>query len=82
MFVRRDGSLFVTQFEEWRAFARRPPSPEGKRNAIVSIDITGNAAVAKTDLVWPGIHYVDYLSLLKVGGRWLIVHKTWWQEAR
>lgn len=82
MFVRRDGSLFVTPLTEWRAFARRPTSPDGKRNTIVSIDITGSAAVAKTDLEWPGVHYVDYLSLLKVGGEWRIVHKTWWQEAR
>lgn len=82
MFVRRDSSLYVTPFEQWIAFTRERPTVEGKTNRIVMVDIAGDAAVAKTDLLWPGIHYVDYLSLLRVGGEWRIVHKIWWQEPR
>jgi hypothetical protein len=42
----------------------------------------GNAAVVKTDLEWPNIHYVDYLSLLKIDGEWKIVNKIWHQERK
>ena len=51
-------------------------------NRIVSVDMRGTAAVVKTDLSWPNVHYVDYLSLLKVEGEWKIVNKIWWQERR
>ena len=42
-------------------------------------DITGTAAVAKVDLQWPRVHYVDYLSLIKIGDEWKIVNKIWHQ---
>lgn len=82
MFVRRDGSLYMTPFEDWVAFTRRPGMAAGKENRLLSIDIAGSAAVAKVDLEWPGVHYVDYLSLLKTRGEWRIVTKIWWQEPR
>lgn len=34
----------------------------------------------KTELVWPTIRYVDYLSLLEIDGRWWIVNKIWHEE--
>ena len=82
MFVRSDGTLYERSFEEWAMFAERPPAPEGKENHLVSVDVTGTAAMAKTELFWPGVHYVDYLSLLKMDGEWRIVQKIWWQESR
>jgi hypothetical protein len=71
-------------FNEWVRFAEGTPPADksGYHNEILSIDIAGNAAVAKTDLRWPTVHYVDYLSLLKVGDEWKIVSKIWFQERR
>lgn len=82
MFARANGTLFVTSFEDWVAFTRRPADPAGKVNRVISIDVTGSAAVAKTELDWPTVRYVDYLSLLKVGDAWRIAHKIWWQESK
>lgn len=75
--------LFDSPFSEWVGFTERnqPPSDtSGYVNTVVSVDIAGNAAVVKTDLVWPNVHYVDYLSLLKIDGQWRIVNKIFHAE--
>ncbi len=78
--ITRDGPTRIP-FAEWSARMTRPlPNPEQFRNRVVSVDVVGMAAVAKTDLDWPSVHYVDYLSLLKVDGEWKIVNKIWHQE--
>jgi len=73
-------------FPEWVKFTNgEAPAPADYpryKNQILSVDIGGNAASVKTDLEWPGVHYVDYLSLLKVGEEWKIVNKIWWGEPR
>ena len=43
---------------------------------ISSIDVAGNAAVAKLEITKPGWVVTDYMSLLKVDGSWVIVNKT------
>jgi hypothetical protein len=82
--VGREGDVMIIPFEQWAASweGREPRDVTKYHNEIVSADITGTAASVKTDLQWPDVHYVDYLSLLKVGGEWRIVNKIWWQEPR
>jgi hypothetical protein len=76
-----EGEADWEPFEEWVVYTRGDaPDPTGRNNRIVSIDITGNAASVKTDLAWPHVHYVDYLSLLKIDGNWVIVNKIWNRE--
>ena len=43
---------------------------------VASIDVAGNAAVAKLEITKPGWVVTDYMSLLKVDGRWVIVNKV------
>lgn len=71
-------------FEEWAQFTNgdAPEDLSGYTNEIVSIDLAGHAAVVKTDLNWPTIRYIDYLSLLKIEGEWKIVNKIWFQERK
>jgi|SRR5687768_5477874 len=70
-------------FESWAANMTRPmPNPQQYKNTILSIDIAGNAAVAKTELDWPKVRYVDYLSLLKINGEWRVVNKIWHTESK
>lgn len=77
-----DGGVVRIPFAQWSARMSRPlPDPGARTNRILSVDIAGNAAVAKTELVWPTVRYVDYLSLLKVKGEWKIVNKIWHEEA-
>ncbi len=72
-----NGELIVIPFEQWLGYFAEPQTrdPDTHVNRIVSVDMQGNAAVAKTDLEWPDVHYVDYLSLLQVEGEWKIVNK-------
>ncbi|HPA52839.1 MAG TPA: nuclear transport factor 2 family protein [Thermoanaerobaculia bacterium] len=44
---------------------------------MVSIDVAGDAAVAKVELDYPKVFFVDYLSLLKIDGVWKIAQKTY-----
>ncbi len=76
-----EGAVEWEPFQEWVVYTRgKAPDPAGRNNAIVSIDITGRAAVVKTALAWPSVHYTDYLSLLKIDGEWKIVNKIWHRE--
>ncbi len=56
---------------------------EGKKNnrlgRIVSIDYENDAAVAKIEILMPGLEriYTDYLLLLKYQGMWKIIHKSY-----
>ena len=48
-----------------------------RTDKIVSIDFSGpNSALAMVELSIPGSDFIDFLSLLKIGGRWRIIAKT------
>ncbi|MFC5760047.1 MULTISPECIES: nuclear transport factor 2 family protein [unclassified Rhizobium] len=44
---------------------------------IDSIDIAGDAATVKVTDEFAGMRFTDYLSLLKIDGRWTIVSKLY-----
>ena len=48
----------------------------------MSVDVVGDAAVAKLELKRPDAVITDYMSLLKVDGRWQIVNKIYTRETR
>lgn len=80
--AKKEGGLWVIPVEEWAASweGREPRSTERYRNRIISVDVYGAAASVKTQLDWPEVRYVDYLSLVEVDGEWRIVNKIWTQE--
>ncbi|MES2935447.1 MAG: nuclear transport factor 2 family protein [Pseudomonadota bacterium] len=41
----------------------------------VSIDVLGDVASAKVHCVMLGFNYVDFLSLIRIEGKWVIVNK-------
>ena len=45
---------------------------------IESIDVEGDAASAKVTDNFAGMRFTDYLSLLKIDGRWTIVNKLYY----
>lgn len=60
------------------------PSPASRKEAyksrIVRIDVTGDSAVAVlAEENFMGANFTDYFSLLKIGGAWKIVNKTFVQ---
>lgn len=75
----RGSDFTITPYEEWAAATASgtPRSVDEYKNELISIRINGHAAVAETELYWPGIYYYDYLTLLKVNGSWKIVNKSW-----
>ena len=40
-----------------------------------SIDVTGNQAAVKLRIENQDVKYIDYLNLMKIDGKWWIVHK-------
>lgn len=84
LFWIRDGQFSQRTSAEYIAGASgKPPADENKRKrSIESIDITGNAAVAKVVLDYPQVRFTDYMSLLKIDGEWKIVNKTFESEPK
>lgn len=55
----------------------RPAEDEDRRSRRIAwIDVAGTAAVARIELDYPGVFFVDYMSLLKTAEGWRIVNKT------
>ena len=84
LFFIRDGKVTTRTSEEYIAGARgTPPADEAQRKRwIESVDIAGNAGVAKIILDYPTARFVDYMSLLKIDGEWKIVNKTFYSEPK
>lgn len=62
--------------------AKRNPGNRGwAEKRIADIDITGDAAVARLELGGPQSAVTDYMTLLRIEGRWLIVNKTFTRRA-
>jgi Putative lumazine-binding len=74
----RDGQFVKTEIAEY--IARAPGKPaadeDQRRRRIDSIDIVGDAAIAKITLDYPEVTFTDYMTLLKVDGEWRIVSKV------
>lgn len=80
----RDGQLAFRTADEYIGGASgRPPADEAQRKRrIVSVHITGNAAIGIIELDYPATHFVDYMTLLKVGDEWRIINKSFFAMPR
>src|SRR5688500_6916723 len=86
MLFARDGKLAVVPIGEYitrvGSEQRKPGEVDSTERRVVSVDVVGDAAVAKLELKRPEALLTDYMSLLKVDGRWLIVNKIFTRERR
>jgi hypothetical protein len=84
LFWMRDGQFHQRTSADYIAGASGEPAEDEaeRRRRIVSIDRTGDAAVVKLELDYPGALITDYMAMLKVDGRWQIVNKTFHVEPR
>ena len=80
----REGKYTTRSFAYYIAGMTGKPAPyEGKRKRwIESVDVAGNAAVGKIVLDYPSGRFVDYMTLLKLGGEWKIVNKSFYFEPK
>ena len=53
-----------------------------RKRSIESIEVSGNAAIAKIVLDYPTVKFTDYMTLLKIDGEWKIVNKAFFAEPR
>ena len=80
----REGKFSTRSFAEYiGGFTGKPAADEAQRKrSIDSIDVSGNAGVAKITLDYPSTRFVDYMSLLKIDGEWKIVTKIFYAEPK
>ena len=62
------------EFYTWYAPEKMNPELEWETE-FYSVDITGNIASVKLRLENQIVKYIDYLNMMKIAGRWWIVHK-------
>lgn len=76
-----DGQVSVLPLAQWLKSVRERPAPKAKGlardDAILLIDQSGpTTALVKVKCQMPPRYFTDYLNLLKVGGRWVVVQKV------
>ena len=76
MFFVKDGALAGVSQPEWwaRSDANKSPVAASSRQIPV-VDVAGDAAFAKVVSVYPTHRFEDYMSLMRIDGRWWIVGK-------
>jgi len=86
MLFAREGELVVVPIGEYitrvGSESLKPGEVDSTERKVVSVDVVGDAAVAKLELKRPNAVLIDYMSLLKVDGRWLIVNKIFTRDMR
>lgn len=77
LFWVKDGALAQKTSAEFAAGASGKPADDEARRArrVLLVDVSGDAAIAKVELDYPTGPIIDYLSLLKIKGAWVIVNK-------
>jgi hypothetical protein len=80
----QDGQLRIrTSADYISGFRGTPSADEAKRRRrVVMTDVSGDAAIAKVELDYPDALVTDYFTLLKIGGEWKIVHKSFHRRAK
>ncbi len=86
MLFAREGKLVVVPIGEYitrvGSESLKPGEVDSTERKVVSVDVVGDAAVAKLELKRPNVVLTDYMSLLKLDGRWLIVNKIFTRDMR
>jgi len=77
----QDGKLTVLPRAQWLQWVRERGSPKSKGlardDAILQVDQAGpTTALVKVKCQIPPRYFTDYLSLLKVDGRWVVAQKV------
>ena len=83
LWVRRDSTLGeLTQAQWYAGFRGHAGEEERGTLRVTAILQTRDAASATIVEDYPTSRYTDYVSLLRLGGRWWIVNKIYTVEAR
>lgn len=86
LFAAIDGKLVNVPREEWCKLIEGRPSPKAKgqtreHDRVLSVDITGpDTAMVKVNCAILPRFFTDYLSLIRLDGRWQVINKTYTAE--
>ena len=80
----QDGQLRVrTSADFIGGFTGKPAADEAQRKRrVLMTDATGDVGIAKVELDFPDVRFIDYFTLARVGGAWKIIHKTYQRQAK
>ena len=76
-FLLDQGQLRIVDREEYVSWSNpQDANPELKwETEFYAIDVTENIAAVKLRLECQEVRYIDYFNMMKLDGRWWIVHK-------
>jgi hypothetical protein len=82
-----EGAVKVLPRDEWLAAVRGRVKPKDagleRLDRILSVDVAGpDMAFVKVACQMPPRYFTDYLSLLRVDGKWLVAQKVYSTEKR
>ena len=85
LFSNSGGEFLDWSRDKWFNVVNERPSPKSqglsRHDRIISIDMSdGTTAIAKLTCAVPPRYFTDYLTLLKLDGRWQIVSKSFRSE--
>lgn len=86
LFASIDNKLVNVPREQWCEMVAGRPSPKSKgqgreHDRILSVDLTGpNTAMVKLNCAILPRVFTDYLSLIRLDGRWQVISKTYHAE--
>jgi hypothetical protein len=82
-FTTRDGKLGqLTQTDWYAGFAQSAGKEEKGDLRIAALEVTRDIASVKVVEDYPGSRYIDYISLVRFDGHWMIVNKIYTAEKR
>lgn len=74
------GAPYYKALEEYLAAVAQRQSPQARGEEFLirplAVDVQGPVAAARMSSPMLGFNYIDYLSLVRVEGKWLITSKT------
>jgi len=78
--VNREGQLDEMSQERWHDMIKPTEAnaaPYEMTGSMQSVDIVDSTASVKSTVEFPRYLFREYISLLKIEGRWMIVHKAY-----
>ncbi|MGI9543285.1 MAG: nuclear transport factor 2 family protein, partial [Cyclobacteriaceae bacterium] len=78
-FVSDEGYKEVNAVEFFQG-VMKPGPRQSRQTHIVDINVSGNAASARVEAVYPTFKFIDYMNLLNIDGEWKIVSKIFYRE--
>jgi Putative lumazine-binding len=72
----RNGYISIP-IEEWMTGLTGAPNRDEaqRKRSFRIIDLTATTGVARVELIYPDVTFIDHMTLLKVDGEWKIINK-------